>query len=294
MPHLILIRHANPQIDPQRPARDWPLSAEGRARCQALARRLACFEPQVVVSSVEPKALETAQIVAQCVGLDAETAAGLHEHERDNVAFTSREPFEAQVAAFFAQPHALVFGRESADAAHRRFSTAVQEVLARHAGRNLAIVTHGTVLSLFVTRAAGLEPFPFWRSLGLPALAVLSLPDLKLLHVLADLDAPPALRWDERGLLPVVVQDAATHEVLMVAWMNAESLRRTRETGEAWFWSRARRALWRKGATSGHVLRVREIRADCDGDTLLLRVQASGPACHTGARSCFFQSLSPQ
>ena len=99
------------------------------------------------------------------------------------------------------------------------------------------------------------------------------------------------LSFDERGLLPAVVQDAASGEVLMVAWMNAEALRLTRASGQAWFWSRSRKVLWHKGATSGNVMQVREIRVDCDGDTLLLRVQAAGPACHTGERSCFFRTL---
>ena len=99
------------------------------------------------------------------------------------------------------------------------------------------------------------------------------------------------LVYDPRGLIPAIAQDAETGEVLMVAWMNAEALRLTRETGEAHFWSRSRNELWRKGATSGNVLRVEEIRVDCDADTLLLRVRPSGPACHTGARSCFFRAL---
>ena len=98
------------------------------------------------------------------------------------------------------------------------------------------------------------------------------------------------LKFDDRGFLTAVVQDATTHEVLMVAWMNADALRLTQETGEAWFWSRSRNELWRKGATSGNVMRVIEIRADCDGDTLLLKVHPAGPACHTGARSCFFRT----
>lgn len=104
---------------------------------------------------------------------------------------------------------------------------------------------------------------------------------------------PQSLKFDERGLITTVVQDSATREVLMVAWMNAEALRLTQQTGEAWFWSRSRSELWHKGATSGNVLRVKAIRADCDGDTLLLLVEPNGPACHTGANSCFFQSLTP-
>src|SRR3990172_8283406 len=96
------------------------------------------------------------------------------------------------------------------------------------------------------------------------------------------------LKFDDRGLIIAAVQDAESGELLMVAWMNAEALRLTRAGGEAWFWSPSRSELWHKGATSGNVLRVREILIDCDGDTLLLRVHPAGPACHTGERSCFF------
>ena len=98
---------------------------------------------------------------------------------------------------------------------------------------------------------------------------------------------PDGLVFDGGGLLPVVVQDRASGDVLMVAWANAEALARTAETGLAHFWSRSRRALWRKGETSGNELRVVEARADCDRDTLLLVVEPAGPACHTGARTCF-------
>jgi phosphoribosyl-ATP pyrophosphohydrolase/phosphoribosyl-AMP cyclohydrolase len=88
-------------------------------------------------------------------------------------------------------------------------------------------------------------------------------------------------------LVAAIVQDAGDGRVLMLAWMDDEALRRTRETGEAWFWSRSRGELWRKGATSGNTLAVEEIRDDCDGDAVLLRVRTTGPACHTGSRSCF-------
>jgi phosphoribosyl-ATP pyrophosphohydrolase/phosphoribosyl-AMP cyclohydrolase len=94
--------------------------------------------------------------------------------------------------------------------------------------------------------------------------------------------------YDERGLVPCVVQDAGTGTVLMLAWMNAEALRLTRETREVHFWSRSRQALWRKGETSGNTLAVVEIRVDCDLDAVLVRAQPAGPTCHTGATSCFF------
>ena len=95
------------------------------------------------------------------------------------------------------------------------------------------------------------------------------------------------LRWDERGLIPVVVQDAVTDRVLMLAYMSRASLAQTLGTGETWFWSRSRSALWHKGGTSGNTQRVVEVRADCDGDALLIRVEPRGPACHLGAASCF-------
>lgn len=99
------------------------------------------------------------------------------------------------------------------------------------------------------------------------------------------------LKFDEKGLITAVVQDATTRQVLMVAWMNEEALHLTQERGEAIFWSRSRQEIWHKGATSGNVQKVREIRVDCDGDTLLLLVDPAGPACHTGATSCFFRPL---
>jgi phosphoribosyl-AMP cyclohydrolase len=101
-----------------------------------------------------------------------------------------------------------------------------------------------------------------------------------------------SVAWNSDGLVPAVAQDAASGEVLMLAWMNRESLRRTAESGEATYWSRSRQALWKKGETSGHVQRVVEIRLDCDADAVLLRVESvAGIACHTGRRRCFFTRL---
>ena len=99
------------------------------------------------------------------------------------------------------------------------------------------------------------------------------------------------IKWNEQELIPAIVQDANTGQVLMLAYMNAESLQRTLETGQTWFWSRSRRELWNKGATSGNTQRVVEVRADCDADTLLVRVEPAGPACHTGQQSCFYRRL---
>ncbi len=101
------------------------------------------------------------------------------------------------------------------------------------------------------------------------------------------------LRFDDRGLIPAVVQDAENGDVLMLAWMNDEAVRRTLDSGRTWFWSRSRNELWRKGDTSGHEQHVREVRYDCDADTLLVRVEQVGAACHTGRRTCFHNVLQP-
>ena len=103
--------------------------------------------------------------------------------------------------------------------------------------------------------------------------------------------ALPPLKFDAHGLITAVVQEATTKEVLMVAWMNRESLELTLKGGYTVFWSRSRQKLWKKGETSGCLQRVREVRADCDADTLLVLVDQTGPACHTGSHSCFFQPL---
>jgi phosphoribosyl-ATP pyrophosphohydrolase/phosphoribosyl-AMP cyclohydrolase len=99
------------------------------------------------------------------------------------------------------------------------------------------------------------------------------------------------IQFDERGLIPAIVQDALTGAVLTLAYMNAESLEQTLVTGETWFWSRARSELWHKGATSGNLQRVVEVRQDCDGDALVILVEPAGPACHTGKRSCFHRDI---
>lgn len=99
------------------------------------------------------------------------------------------------------------------------------------------------------------------------------------------------IMYNAQGLVPVIVQDCETQQVLMMAWMNEEALRLTHETQLAHFWSRSRQTLWKKGETSGNLLKVQEIRVDCDADTLLLSVDPAGPACHTGHVSCFYRQM---
>ena len=99
------------------------------------------------------------------------------------------------------------------------------------------------------------------------------------------------IKFDRNGLVPAIVQDAGNHEVLMMAYMNEESLRLTLEKGETYFWSRSRNALWHKGETSGNVQQVLEVLVDCDADTLLIHVHPAGPACHTGNQTCFYRTM---
>ena len=104
-------------------------------------------------------------------------------------------------------------------------------------------------------------------------------------------DLAGQLKWNSDGLVPAIVQDSATGEVLMMAWMNEESLGLTFEKGTTWFYSRSRRELWNKGATSGNFQHVEDVLVDCDADVLLVKVHADGPACHTGERTCFYRSV---
>ena len=102
---------------------------------------------------------------------------------------------------------------------------------------------------------------------------------------------PEEIQFDDRGLAPAIVQDAQTGEVLMLAWVDAEAIRRTLDTKTTWFWSRSRQEYWNKGATSGNMQKLVELRYDCDADALLMRVDPEGPACHTGEQTCFYRTF---
>jgi broad specificity phosphatase PhoE len=181
---LILVRHSLPEYVTGVPASQWRLSAEGRRRCEQLAGQLAGHHPATIITSKEAKALETGQIVAEVLGLPLESVEDLHEHERGAVTdLGGQDEFRAQVAHLLEQPGELVMGYETADQAHARFAAAVARVVAQHPSGNVAIVSHGTVMTLFVARANQVDPVPLWRSLGLPAFVVLSLPGMDLLEV---------------------------------------------------------------------------------------------------------------
>ncbi len=176
---LILVKHSLPALEPGVPSCEWLLSEVGRARCIPLAERLAAYRAAVVVASPEPKATETGQIVAARLDLPMEVIAGLHENDRTGLGWLGSAELEATIARFFAQPERRSMGNE----------TAVGAVCARHPYETIVVVAHGAVITLFISRLTGQEPFPLWKRLGLPSFIVLSLPDHTVRTIRDDLEA---------------------------------------------------------------------------------------------------------
>ena len=192
MNKLILVKHSLPEILPEIPASEWHLSAEGRLRCQVLADELSGHGPDLIFSSQEPKAEETAQIIAQQLVKPLFIVPRLHEHERKAVLFTNQDQFKVSVRDFFEQPDALVFGEETAVQSLNRFSDAVDKLISQNRDQNLIVVSHGTVITLFAANNCGIEPFPFWSRLDLPSFVVLSIPDLVVLSTTQTLQILPS------------------------------------------------------------------------------------------------------
>lgn len=180
---LILARHSLPEIEKDRPAHEWKLSDEGRSRAERLADDLARYRPAGLFSSPEPKALETAQILSKRLDVPVSVVDGLHEHVRSQVPFLSRMEFETAVREFFERPDAPVFGSETADAAHERFSKSVLSILAGNEDGTAMIVSHGTVMALFVSRLTGQPAFPLWSALGIPGFMILDMQTRDLIGI---------------------------------------------------------------------------------------------------------------
>lgn len=173
--YLILVKHSLPKIIKNIPARDWKLSVEGQIRAQRLAERLNQYQPEVIVSSIEPKARETAEIIARKHNLEFYIVDGLHEHDRSKTSFLTKDEFEIVIHEFFENPDVLVFGSETANQCHMRFHRAVYSVLNDHENRTIVIVAHGTVISLFVSRFVGISGLDLWNELGLPSFVILDM-----------------------------------------------------------------------------------------------------------------------
>lgn len=178
MRYLILIRHSQSKLDPGRDAHLWSLTQIGKQRCLSLAQALKLYKLEQIITSTEPKAIETGRETAQHLNIPTQTAEGLHEHDRIAVPFyDDHTEFLGLVGQLFAQPDQLVFGNETANQALSRFSQAVDAVIKQTTG-NIGIVTHGTVMSLFVGKVSGRDAHTYWQQLKLPAYAVFTLPPL--------------------------------------------------------------------------------------------------------------------
>lgn len=175
MQTLVLVKHSLPEIVENVPASEWRLSVEGQARCKRLADRLARYQPNQIISSVEPKAKETAETLAAELGLSASVVEDLHEHDRNHVGYLSNEKFQESVRDFFAQPDELAFGSETADQAYQRFQVAIDTILRRFPSQTIIVVAHGTVISLYVSRFVGISALSLWKELGLPSFVVLDM-----------------------------------------------------------------------------------------------------------------------
>jgi broad specificity phosphatase PhoE len=173
--HLILVKHSVPEIQQDRPANTWKLSEQGRLRAHRLAEELADFAPEMIVASREPKAKETADIVARHLRLNVQITPDLHEHDRSNVPYLSHDAFQTSIYEFFQRPDQLAFGRETADQAYTRFYQAVHSLLVENKNKTIIMVTHGTVLSLFVARLTGSSALELWNRLGLPSFVAMDL-----------------------------------------------------------------------------------------------------------------------
>jgi broad specificity phosphatase PhoE len=181
---LFLVKHGRPHVVPELPARQWALSEEGLRQSGRLAQWFKAHLPTQVVSSLEPKARETGKVLASRLKLPFSPAPNLHEHQRENAPFFPDPAlFEAKVQEFFAEPGRLVFGEETADQAHSRFAQAVNKVMNEYLIDDVALVAHGTVITLLVSRANGLSPFPLWKALGFCGVVEVEWPSLKMVQV---------------------------------------------------------------------------------------------------------------
>jgi broad specificity phosphatase PhoE len=187
MRKLILVKHARPEVLDEIPSHEWRLSDQGRAACGPLAEALRGHDPAVIVTSDEPKAIETGQLVAEILHKPIETAAGLHEHDRSNVPMMRSGEFLSALAMFFKDRNRLLLGKETAAQALARFERAIESVLQKHDQGNIAMVTHGTVLALVAEKHGAGDGFTLYRKMQLPSFVVFSVPGYQLLELVAQL-----------------------------------------------------------------------------------------------------------
>jgi len=183
MMRLILVKHSLPLMEKDKPARYWNLSKNGSALAEKIATKLEHYQPRLLYSSAEPKALQTARVIGEKLGLDVIVIEGMHEHDRSNSPYYSNDEFNSLVRELFAKPNELIFGNETAAQALERFRMAVNSVLKQQTDEDVVIVSHGTVISLFVSWLTGVDAFHLWKQLGLPSFVELDMESNTLLGI---------------------------------------------------------------------------------------------------------------
>jgi broad specificity phosphatase PhoE len=179
---LILVKHSLVTIDKDTPRGDWSLCAEGRHRCALLSERLQPYAPSAIISSPEARAQENARLVAAHFQLPLTVRDGLQEIDRRGFPVLHAAMFRKRMMAFFHQRQHRLMGLESADESVRRFNATIEQLVLEHPEGNLVVVTHGAIMSLFIALYNAVDPFSYWTKLGLPSMAILSLPDYHLLE----------------------------------------------------------------------------------------------------------------
>ncbi len=188
MRKLILIKHAMPEVVPGVPAHLWGLLEDGKRSCLRLAEQLEEYRPATLYASSEAKAIATASALAERFHQPYAVCADLREHDRATAGFLGRDEFERAVAALFAHPDELAFGNETAAAALSRFTAAVTRILAQDGSEHVMLVTHGTVIALYLAAWVGMDGLQMWHALGLPSYVVLAVPEPRALDVVTSLD----------------------------------------------------------------------------------------------------------
>lgn len=178
---LILVKHSLPEILEDVPAREWHLSEAGQGLARELAGKLLIYQPEIIVSSIEPKARETAVILAEELGLEFHEIENLHEHNRSGMMYFPSDKFQNLVRELFDKPDELVFGNETASNALLRFHNTIERVLNLYTDKAIVVVAHGTVISLYVSWLTGCDGFVLWNELGLPSFVVLDIQSKKLI-----------------------------------------------------------------------------------------------------------------
>ncbi len=193
MRKLVLVRHSQPRIEPNVPAAEWKLSELGRRWAESMAARLRGYDADLIWCSREPKAVETAEILGNALGVPIRVKTGLEEHHRRNAPFfPTTQEFAQAVEAFFSQPSRLVLGTETASQARDRFAAAIEAVLEADSG-DAIVITHGTVMSLYLAQVADVQPMSFWRELRTPCLVEVDLPSMRIGPIVGTGEGAPAL-----------------------------------------------------------------------------------------------------